>query len=235
MTCSAPKSSSASGPSNTTFPLSTPNTGAICGTATTWLRKSLNISFEPPATAWHSTQRARPKNSKAPRFWAGVMAVRHPRAKRSMGALVNVSEAWNSASALAIIGKSMPPGGSGCAPNARAKRLRYAELSLKRATTAARIGSLRNPLASAGGTGCPAPSSNWSNNGPMVPAVPVKPAISTRSVGGRCACAATRSRISGSLGGNFVMPSGAGNLNPRELSKGSPETDSNRPLSICRG
>ena len=41
----------------------------------TCCRKSLNISFEAPATAWQATQPASPKKSSAPRFSASVSAV----------------------------------------------------------------------------------------------------------------------------------------------------------------
>jgi hypothetical protein len=66
--CSSPKSSSSPGPSKITLPLPTPNSGATCGTPATCIRKSLNISFEDPPTAWQPTQLALPKKMSAPRF-----------------------------------------------------------------------------------------------------------------------------------------------------------------------
>jgi hypothetical protein len=39
------------------------------------MRKSLNISFDGPATAWHETQRPLPKKTSAPRFSAAFIAV----------------------------------------------------------------------------------------------------------------------------------------------------------------
>jgi hypothetical protein len=54
--------------------------GAICGIPATCCLKSLNISFDAPATAWHWTQPALPKKSTAPRFCDGVSALSFPRA-----------------------------------------------------------------------------------------------------------------------------------------------------------
>jgi hypothetical protein len=54
--------------------------GTSCGTPSTWSRKSLNISFEAPATAWQVTQPAEPKNSSAPCFSSAVSASSSPRA-----------------------------------------------------------------------------------------------------------------------------------------------------------
>src|SRR5438128_12044161 len=96
-------------------------------------------------------------------------------------------------------------------------------MALSLASADWRIGSLRKPLASGGGTIPPLPSSNWSKRGPMVPAVPVKPATSTSSVGGNSPWACSRWRIFGSFGGNRVAPSGGGNKKPCELLHGSPE------------
>jgi hypothetical protein len=70
VTCSSPKSSFWPGPSNVTFAID----GATCGTPITCSRKSLNISFDDPETAWQPTQPALPKNSTAPRFSASVIA-----------------------------------------------------------------------------------------------------------------------------------------------------------------
>jgi hypothetical protein len=110
------------------------------------------------------------------------MADRSPRAYRSIGASAKTSVNWNSAMALPNIEKSIaaPAFISGnCSPNSA----RYAGDAFSFASSACRIGSLRNPLASGAGTESP-PSSNWSNLDPRVPAVPVNPATSTSSVGG---------------------------------------------------
>ena len=88
---------------------------------------------------------------------------------------------------------------------------RYAGEALRRPSTAWRIGSLRKPLPSGGGTTPPWPSSNGSNSGPIVPRVPVKPATSTNSVGGMWACAMRRWFTRGSKEGKRVTPSGSGN------------------------
>src|ERR1700688_4045837 len=69
----------------------------------------------------------------------------------------------------------------------------------------------------------------------MVPAVPVKPATSTSSVGGKCPCAASRVLMTGSRGGNREAPSGSGNTKPPELSKGSPDTEKKRWFHISAG
>src|SRR5947207_13579669 len=58
----------------------------------------------------------------------------------------------------------------------------------------------------------------------------MKPAASTRSVGGINACATSKCVLSES-----VRPSGAGNMNPRLLSKGSKDSDANREFHIRFG
>src|SRR5215471_9967739 len=97
------------------------------------------------------------------------------------------------------------------------------------------MGSFLKPLSSGGGTTAPSPSSNGSKRGPSVPRVPVKPATSTSSVGGRCACAIRRCLTMGSSGGKRVAPSGGGKRKPFELSKGFPETAAKRPFHIRFG
>ena len=66
------------GPVENDVPFPDTKIGAICGTPATWFLKSLNISFDWPATAWHTTHRAFPKNTTAPFFWERVMAFESP-------------------------------------------------------------------------------------------------------------------------------------------------------------
>jgi hypothetical protein len=73
----------------------------------TCIRKSLNISLEPPLTEWHSEHLPLPKKMSAPFFWAVVIARSSPRAKRSMGALAKTRVNSNSAIALPNIEKSI--------------------------------------------------------------------------------------------------------------------------------
>src|SRR5438128_3172044 len=97
------------------------------------------------------------------------------------------------------------------------------------------MGSLRNPEPSGRGTAEPLPSSNWLKRGSLLGDVPVKPATSVCSVGGRCPCAINRCLTTGSKGLNAVVPSGRGNVKPRELLKGSPLGAKNRPFHISAG
>src|SRR5207248_2683266 len=90
-------------------------------------------------------------------------------------------------------------------------------------------------MVSAGTPASPWSRSNWQYMAPSVGHVPRNPAVSTSSVGGMWACACKRCLMTGSLGGNFVVPSGGGKLNPAELSKGSREGAWNRPFHIRDG
>jgi hypothetical protein len=73
---------------------------------------------------------------------------------------------------FATLGKSAP------------KRVRYSADAFRRASTAARIGSFRKPLPSGRRDDAAEAVVEGVEVGPIVPAVPVKPATSTSSVGG---------------------------------------------------
>ena len=79
-------------------------------------RKSENISFDGPATAWQVTHLAFSKKSSAPRFCPDVIARVSPRANRSSGASAAVSVVWNSAIASRRMWMVIPPGDNGTPP-----------------------------------------------------------------------------------------------------------------------
>ena len=133
--------------------------GAICGTPTMCILKSLNISFESPPTAWQLAQLPLPKKVSAPRFSEVDIAFVCPRANLSMGALARTSVNSNSAIARPNIVKSIGPPAATYG-NRSPNSCRYRALPFNRASTSWLIGSLRNPEPSAGGTTLPLPSSN---------------------------------------------------------------------------
>ena len=119
MTCSSPKSSSSPGPSKITLPVPTPKRGAICGTPTTCISKSLNISLDLPADRMALDAPALAEEQERALLLRQRHRRRSPRAKRSMGALAKTSVNSNSAIARPNIEKSI---GAPAATSGKARR-----------------------------------------------------------------------------------------------------------------
>jgi hypothetical protein len=166
---SRPKSCVPSSPSNITLPDSFAKMGAIWGAAITWVWKSLNISFDSPATAWQLTHCPLPKNTSAPFFSWNVIAVSSPRAYSSIGASAQICESSNSAIAWPIIVKSI--GSRKPIPNALLKQ-ELVLVDVERSSVSVEGSddpiedrlpdgrSFRYPKSSGSGSTIPRPSSN---------------------------------------------------------------------------
>jgi hypothetical protein len=137
------------------------------------------------------------KKSSAPRFSASLIAFRSPRAKRSIGASAKVSVNSNSAIANPNIVKSiLPPRRTAANSSARQGGAGTPACHSRDPKPVAESVRCESPMRRGNGTSSPRPSSNWQNGERRPRSIgrqaPVKPATSTISVGGMCACACSK-------------------------------------------